>query len=1130
MANKKIKGLTVMVEGDSTNLKKAIKDSLSEFNQMEQAVRNVDKALKLDPTNIELLNSKQKLLTKSIDESKKSLKELKDYQKQLDEQGGNVQLTKEYTDLQRKIVETENALKKYKSQLTSLPPEVQALTVKMDSLAKNFDKVSEKTRALSAASATTLVAATKTAMSYETQIAEIKKVISDLSDETVESLKEVAKETATTTDAFEEISTYATIAATLGVAEENLRSFAKTMKDLAVATNNGISGEEGAKQVARYLNVFNIGAEYAGNLGSSLTFVGDQFAATADEILETASRMTGLSVINGITQNSLIGLAAELKNIGVETESGASAITKAFMSIETNVATNGDELKAFAKTAGMTSKEFSDAWDGDAMGTFLKFTDGLKSSVFNEISAEVEKSSSKVSEFSEVLGMTASSFSKSWSEDAQSTFAQYIDALGNMSEESESASAILSEVKLSGVRVSQALLKLAGNGNTVKKAIADANKAWDENTALTAKASAVYETTSANISSTFEALKQAGEKVGKVLLPIFNTAVDKVGDLAEQFSQADSEVIKFTTGMLAVGAVISPTTKIMSNTIGTVSDLTKAYGKLKSKLSDTTWGFSKFSTIAGGLPSILGGVGLAIGAVAGATYLCYQYVKKHKSANLELTESLREQQKALEELKITSEENYANSLASIYTGEQYATTIDTLLEKLKEENLTNEQAIETKRLLKAQIDLLNQTVGETAFAYDEETGNLSYLGDVVDSAKNKYAELQAEMKKQAWLEANYDVYVEAQKMMQENSDRTAEIINNYQQAMAGASEELKKIFNNHYFGDADGLKTSVDEYISQLSQLSVGEQIYSSKLISSWLDMNNALSEQNKLLADATKTIENYESITSSENNKAVELIAQLRTLGELDLGIDKLQEHKKELEEQIEITQALAKATTDIDFSDTMAQLQQDLTTTNQAIVGARQAEILAMEDTIFDSNEQSVGEMAQIIQETYGEKIPPAMIDPTLSALENIKMYWEQMVLSDKKVNVYVDYIYSDKAPVSSKRYSNSSNSNGAYENISPYSMRSVEKNDYPIALALNDDYKSTSVAEQIDSNLSMMAASLLNSENAREARTNTQTNNFKIEFNITNTGKEMTNYDVRNYADEIVKIVNEKIGRMI
>ena len=61
MANR-IKGITVEIGGDTTGLDKALKSVNSSIKTTQSALRDVNRLLKLDPTNTDLLTQKQKLL------------------------------------------------------------------------------------------------------------------------------------------------------------------------------------------------------------------------------------------------------------------------------------------------------------------------------------------------------------------------------------------------------------------------------------------------------------------------------------------------------------------------------------------------------------------------------------------------------------------------------------------------------------------------------------------------------------------------------------------------------------------------------------------------------------------------------------------------------------------------------------------------------------------------------------------------------------------------------------------------------------------------------------------------------------------------------------------------------------
>ena len=114
MSNR-VKGITVEIGGDATGLDKALKGIEKEIRSTESTLKDVNKLLKLDPKNTELLAQKQKLLQQEISQTESKLKSLKDADKQAKAQLESGDLGKEqYDALQREIIETENKLKSLK--------------------------------------------------------------------------------------------------------------------------------------------------------------------------------------------------------------------------------------------------------------------------------------------------------------------------------------------------------------------------------------------------------------------------------------------------------------------------------------------------------------------------------------------------------------------------------------------------------------------------------------------------------------------------------------------------------------------------------------------------------------------------------------------------------------------------------------------------------------------------------------------------------------------------------------------------------------------------------------------------------------------------------------------------------
>ena len=98
--------------GDTTGFGKALKGVNSTIKSTQSQLRDVNRLLKLDPSNAKLLAQKQQLLQKEISETSEKLNALKEADKQAKVQLENGELGQDkYDALQREIIETENNLK-----------------------------------------------------------------------------------------------------------------------------------------------------------------------------------------------------------------------------------------------------------------------------------------------------------------------------------------------------------------------------------------------------------------------------------------------------------------------------------------------------------------------------------------------------------------------------------------------------------------------------------------------------------------------------------------------------------------------------------------------------------------------------------------------------------------------------------------------------------------------------------------------------------------------------------------------------------------------------------------------------------------------------------------------------------
>lgn len=156
---KRVKGITIELNGDATGLDKALKGVEGTLKKTEISLKDVTKLLKLDPKNTVLLKQKHDLLQKSIVETKNKLKQLNEANKQVSasyknydkwkaayepikaetdqtkkkieelkasmsklEKGGKID-TDEYKKLQAEVDESSNLLKELKEQAKAVDEE-----------------------------------------------------------------------------------------------------------------------------------------------------------------------------------------------------------------------------------------------------------------------------------------------------------------------------------------------------------------------------------------------------------------------------------------------------------------------------------------------------------------------------------------------------------------------------------------------------------------------------------------------------------------------------------------------------------------------------------------------------------------------------------------------------------------------------------------------------------------------------------------------------------------------------------------------------------------------------------------------------------------------------------------------
>lgn len=843
-----IKGIIVEIGGDTTNLQKALSKVNSSTASLSKELKGVNSLLKLDPKNTELTAQKQQLLKESIEQTSKKLNELRKTQEMADStiaNGGEIS-QKNYRNLQREIINTENKLKSLKvesSKWTTAGRSIEEFGNKVTNISNKIDKLgSTLTTRLTLpvlAMATGLV---NSAKEFETAFTGVEKTVDGTATQ-MENLKQGIKDMAEEIPASTtEISAVAEAAGQLGIQTDNVLEFTRTMINMGNATN--LSADEAATTLARFANVTKMSQSDFNKLGSVIVALGNNFATTEAEISAMGMNLASAGTQVGMSQAQIMALATALSSVGLEAQAGGTAFSKVMVNMQLAVEKGGNDLKDFATVAGMSSKQFQKAFKEDATNAIMKFVDGLSKS----------------------------------------------------GEKGKSAIKILDDMGITETRLRDALLRSANASDVMGKAIEVGNKAWDENSALTNEASKRYQTLDSRLQMTKNKIVNLATNTGSKLTPTFNKLLDKVDSLIDRFNGLNEEEIKNIIKTAGLVAAIGPAVKILGtlgkttgNTIKTLGNFSKAVANVKNGIKTAEGQVGTFTTI---LTKMLTPTGIAITtvtALAGAmVYLATRETEAQKRAK-ELAKEIRNSKQALEEYNQSVDNTTNTNLSHIEN-----------IKKLKDEltTLVDENG-KVKKGYESRVDfILNQLNGALGTEYQRNENLIeSYqkLRDEIDETiKKKKAEiiLNAEEEKyknaiekqteavenlrQARLNLGM-TYDEAKQKLQDSSNlNAAEIVSlkNKIEVYEDAEKQVKTYTDNVKTYEEDYAKFVEGKYDEIGNKITVTTQDWASQTTRT---LSASIQQQQT-------TLNQYEEMYKNTDNKIAKQNAEQakKNLGEL--------------------------------------------------------------------------------------------------------------------------------------------------------------------------------------------------------------------------------------------------------
>lgn len=173
----------------------------------------------------------------------------------------------------------------------------------------------------------------------------------------------------------EGLTQYAAIAGQLGTkGVEDILGFTETLAKLETASD--ISGENGGKELARFLELTDGGVQNVADFGDEIVNLGNNFAASEREILTNAEAIAQNTGMYDLGRRNALAFATATKAVGLEAEVVGSTFQRTLGVIGEAIRT-GDGLREVLQVVRMTEEQLAARFKTDAAGVFKEYINGL---------------------------------------------------------------------------------------------------------------------------------------------------------------------------------------------------------------------------------------------------------------------------------------------------------------------------------------------------------------------------------------------------------------------------------------------------------------------------------------------------------------------------------------------------------------------------------------------------------------------------------------------------------------------------------------------------------------------------------------------------------------------------------
>ncbi len=346
MAANRIKGITIEIGGDTTKLQTALKGVNTEIRNTQSQLKDVEKLLKLDPGNTELLSQKHKLIAQAVSETKEKLETLKTAAEQANSALANGEISQsQYDALQREIVETEQELKRLEEQANQSASAMQKIAAtgeQLKNVGGNIESAGKKLLPVTATVTALGTASVKTAADFEAAMSKVA-AVSGASASEMEALTEKAREMGSKTKFYaSEAAEAMNYMAMAGWKTEDMLSGIEGVMNLAAASGEDLATTSDI--VTDALTAFGLTAQDSGHFADVLAAASSNANTNVSMMGETFKYCAPIAGSLGFSVEDTAEAIGLMANAGIKSTQAGTSLRTIMTNLSGKVKICGDSI------------------------------------------------------------------------------------------------------------------------------------------------------------------------------------------------------------------------------------------------------------------------------------------------------------------------------------------------------------------------------------------------------------------------------------------------------------------------------------------------------------------------------------------------------------------------------------------------------------------------------------------------------------------------------------------------------------------------------------------------------------------------------------------------------------------